>query len=204
MSHRSLLKWPVRATFLLSTGLLLMACFESNVNTKPDPGASAFDQPGDPKDSIRKEIDMASLRRSFVFPRDGSIILNIYPLKRSADMNRKDFELAIVGPAPSHSLAILGEKNAQSQFSKEYKWYRNYLKKNKIAEAATPAGYYLKVEEHNVKSKFIISIPVLPSGRSSGYLSALMPCLPDDSCKMPPGPCPCVGLGGFVEQTMKK
>jgi len=119
-------------------------------------------------------------------------------------MRKKDFDLAIVGPNPSHSLAILGDKDARSRFSKEYKWYRSYLKNNKIAEAVTPTGYYLKVEEHKVKSKFIISIPLLPSGRNAGYLSALMPCLPDDSCKMPPGPCPCVGLGGFVEQAMKK
>lgn|GEM_PF-1313848 len=200
MALKFLHHWPAGTAFVLLTGLLLMACYDANIHSTDNSGAVLL-QKGK-KDSICKVIYLTDLRKSIAASKKGSVILGIYPLKRSANMKKKDFDLALVvlDTLKVPDIQGKGKGKAQAPFLKEYNWYRSYLKNKNIPEASIPIGYYLEanVQTLNKENYLKLCIAVVPDRNAySARMNSMQPCF-TDSCKSPPGPCYCDNVEAYI------
>ena len=179
---------------------------------------------------IFKIVKTKEITAALAKSKDKKIILNIYPVKLSADMNKTDFDLKVAFQDAGQANKNLGTKVNSSNFKTQSKWYVSYLKSKEVLGDNIPYGYFIEIDPLLVKKTSGINICIIPEKSALEYCLLPANVIPtdkqtvknDSNDKCPPicclkmqaqiikadsiGKCPpdCRKLNLLYEGTMKK
>lgn len=126
------------------------------------------------------------------------IVMNIYPVKQSNHLKKRDFDLKIIYQDWKEHSKNLGSKFNNKLFSVQSTNYVSYLKSKNISMKIIPHGYYLEIDEASIKNIAAISFYLSPEDNQLEYylLSETgeqkdddKTLKPDSTCKCPPECC---------------
>lgn len=162
--------------------LLLISCTnESRVKGQTESRIS-------PLSPLCKSIPAADLQNQFKRTGSNRTVVSIYPIKKSADMKRKDFDLVIV---------LHEGKNAPDvkKFEKEAKFYIQYMKKHQAQVKEIPTLYYATVHRKDARTVQGLQVCIdltttVASYDFTGSVSTGVPSFRLDSAGKCPPECP--------------
>jgi ABC-type molybdate transport system substrate-binding protein len=116
-------------------------------------------------------------------------VASIFPVKKSADSTKQDFELMIMMPTVNTKKAAPAKDN----FEKEAGNYVSYLKGRKLNQDKIPTNYYLILNKNMLKSKKSMQVCIDPLQGSikiydieAGNIYVPNPSYSDSAGKCPP------------------
>jgi hypothetical protein len=113
--------------------LLLIACGnQNNVPVKEE-------EPGPPLPPLCKSIPEADLQNQLKSIGSDRAVASVYPIKRSSDMKRKDFDMVIVLHDGRNTVA--GQPVDPEKFEKEAGYYVQYMKRQQVRMEEVPRSY---------------------------------------------------------------
>lgn len=146
---------------------------------------------------ISKTIDLRSLQKTR--EKTAPLLLDIYPVKKTADLQKNDFDLVIILRQDGKKETFIDAGCDEARFRKEAALYVHYLFQNKIPLKNIPQLYTLEMDQAQIgnRAALEISIPLLPSpdsykiavlkGPLKGKHRENLDSVP--VCQCPPGPC---------------
>lgn len=152
--------------------------------------------------AISKTIDVRDLRRQVAGAQNSHFILDVYPIKKTAEPDRKDFDLAVFVRSDDKIENSLDGGYNDAEFRRQAANYVRYLYQKKVTAKDIPQLYIVEMDKERIesKSRLTITIPQTPSlgsyrmavlaGMSGGTGSTGK--VQADSvpvCQCPPGPC---------------
>jgi hypothetical protein len=229
MQPKNLLQCTAIASFLLLSAWCILVS-----NTLPGKDTEAIKKPTftqiveDIK--IFKIVKTKEISAALAKSKDKKIILNIYPVKLSADMNKTDFDLKVAFQDAGQTNKNLGTKVNSSNFKTQSKWYVSFLKSKEVLGDNIPYGYFIEIDPSLIKKTSGINICIIPEKSALEYCLLPTNVTPtdkqtiknDSNDKCPPicclqlqaqiirsdsiGKCPpdCKKLNLLYENTMKK
>lgn len=113
--------------------LLLISCDnQNNVPVKQE-------EPDPPLPPLCKSIPEADLQNQLKSLGSDRAVVSMYPIKRSDDMKRKDFDMVIVLHDGRNTVA--GQPADPEKFEKEAGYYVQYMKKQQVRMEKVPHSY---------------------------------------------------------------
>lgn len=97
------------------------------------------------------------------------VLLNIYPVKLSADMAKEDFALRIAFQDAGASHQKMGGDFNSKLFKIQSAWYVQYLKQHALAADQIPYGYFIELDQAMINQTNGINIAVLPEQSKMEY-----------------------------------
>jgi hypothetical protein len=165
---------------------------------------------------VNKTIDIRKLQNEFPGGMSHRLLLDIYPVKKTEDTGKKDFDLVVSLRDDQNKETFIDSGCNEDLFRKETAYYVHYLFHNKIPLKDIPHSYLVDMEQAKIgnKAALLITIPLLPAPGNPrfAYLKENATRLLIDSvpvCPCPPGGCtgcPARDLKNptIMESTLKK
>ena len=175
--------------------LMILAFIAKPSGTKPM-STNASLQPADTSNFlVCKKLDKSQLEKAIEKSESKKIILNIFPVKRSADPGKNDFDLEVLYQDVYNFNTNVGGTVNKKLFETGSVNYMKFLRSRHVAKQTIPFGYRINVDGTTSKEKeadiCVYALPVANNNTDqTGYPK---PLLRSDSCRCPPG-CPCPKL----------
>jgi hypothetical protein len=168
---------------------------------------------------ISRTIDLGNLQKILAGEKTGPLLLDIYPVKKTADPQKSDFDLAVILRQDGKKETFIDAGCNEDRFRKEAALYVHYLFQNKIPLKNIPQLYTIEMDQAQIGNRAVleISIPLVPAPNS--YKIAVFKGTRKDTrerldsvpvCQCPPGPCTgCHSVKelkhvSFMDSTVKK
>lgn len=126
----------VTAIVAATAFVLLLACNSQKVKIEDEAQVS-------PAPPLCRSVPAENLQQQFKKNGSEEAMISIYPVKKSGDMSRKDFDLVFVLHDGKNTAGL---KPAQS-FEKEAEYYVQYMKKQKVQAENLPTAYYAAIRK---------------------------------------------------------
>lgn len=150
---------PTRLLMIAAGVIALIAMTPRQVNNH---GASSFSNIKKGDDKIYKVISGKQITKLLKQSKGENIIMNIYPVKRSNNVDKNDFDLEIVFLKQGEIFSKTAEFNMK-QFKQQAGWYISYLKQKNIPKEDIPYGYYLTLNSEKLQGMVGIGIALQPA-----------------------------------------
>lgn len=184
--------WRCLAAILSLSALIFIA----GCNSAKNPVSGNIDKTSK---QICAQVDISAVKNAIALSSQKQVIMNIYPVKHSADMKKNDFGLAIFFQDALKNGSNLGNQVNEELFKKEYANYMGFLKGKNISPDEVTLGYQVGLDSSVAKQMQVpLCIATVPGsgkdgkGIQSQYLD-LLPKVLSDSCRCPPD-CPCTPM----------
>lgn len=97
-------------------------------------------------DCVWKFVTQKELNASLAQSPDKKLLLNIYPVKRSLNSAKQDFDLSVFFQDAAVPEKNLGGKMDYKTFEEQSTWYINFLRSKKVDRKDIPLGYFIQID----------------------------------------------------------
>lgn len=143
------------------------------------------------ENKVCKTFTATELQKEFEKSRSKKLIINLYPLKASNNLQKNDFSLYAQYQDGADTFKTDGNKTFEKMLSGGSQNYIQLLKENKVERNLIPFGYYLQISKQHLNTDLKLCMNVGAPGVITFEKPADNDIYPlQDSCKCPPT-CPC-------------
>jgi hypothetical protein len=147
-----------------------------------------------PKNSkVCKTVLISEIEQALAKSTSKKIIMSIYPLKASQDPKKKDYSFSIKFADTAAQIMYAGKQMSNKQFNQQSYNYIKSLKESNIPKHLVPIGYYIEMNQENIKANLDLCMNVTNRTQVSFESKSGFQIMraSADSCKCPPE-CPCM------------
>lgn len=147
-------------------------------------------------DKTCKLIKASEINAALAKSKSKKIILNIYPVKLSNNLQKRDFDLKISFHDAAEPTKSINEKSNEKLFKTQSDWYVGYLKNRNVPKNKVPVGYFMQIDSSFLKTSVGLSFCHTAGQDNVNYF--LLTDKPDkddasakkdSTCKCPPDCC---------------